>query len=236
MAEGPLRPGDAVRYDETTTRWFLAKICQVLNDDVVEVEYLNGHREEVDAAKVTPFTQYLQSRDRVLSLKRDDLCFVFYFETFDRLRKDRIDAMQAFLRDHAVRFSPEVWGPGVRVQLRPDDSVVEKSNRDIEFEALLPRWLEPHRLPPGSRDPLGFQSAAEKLANEFLPGLTVFTTRIGYYGFLAWAIETLNGMQLAPDALPRKQLFHRLDARSCSLRVRLPRQGGQRLPRDRAAE
>jgi hypothetical protein len=57
----------------------------------------------------------------------------------------------------------------------------------------VPRWLEPNRLPPGSRDPLGFQSHAERLANEVLPGLTVFTNRIGYYGFIAWAVARLNG-------------------------------------------
>jgi hypothetical protein len=65
-------------------------------------------------------------------------------------------------------------------------------------------------LPPGSRDPLGFQAYAEKLANNLLPGLTVFTSRIGYYGFLAWAIRELN--RLEEDRRVRaRERFHRLE-------------------------
>lgn len=208
-----LRSGSAVRYEQTAARWFLAVVRQVLGDSAVELEYLDGRREQVDAAKVTPLIPYLKSRGRTLSLKREALCYALYAKNFTRLRQDRIDAMQNFLRTHAVRFSPKEWGLGVRIQLRADDSVVapEKSARDLEFESLLPRWLAPHRLPPGSRDPLGFQNFAERLANEFLPGLTVFTTRIGYYGFLAWAIQTLNEGELKPGSPPRKELFHRLE-------------------------
>ena len=71
--EQSLQPGDVVRYAETTTRWFLGVARRVLKTRV-ELEYLNGHREEVDGARVTRFVDYLRTRDRVLSLKRDDLC------------------------------------------------------------------------------------------------------------------------------------------------------------------
>ncbi|VVB66883.1 Uncharacterised protein [uncultured archaeon] len=56
----------------------------------------------------------------------------------------------------------------------------------------LPKWLVSDSLPPSSRDPLGLQAGAEKLANRLLPGLTVFTYRIGYFFFLSWALRELN--------------------------------------------
>lgn len=56
----------------------------------------------------------------------------------------------------------------------------------------LPKWLVSDSLPPSSRDPLGLQAGAEQLANRLLPGLTVFTYRIGYFFFLSWALRELN--------------------------------------------
>jgi len=56
----------------------------------------------------------------------------------------------------------------------------------------LPKWLVSDALPPSSRDPLGLQANAEHLANQLLPGLTVFTNRVGYFFFLAWALRELN--------------------------------------------
>jgi len=104
------------------------------------------------------------------------------------------------------------WPPGTRIRIGLDASFVarEKPEIDSDLDALLPRWLEPNRLPPGSRDPLGFQSHAERLANEVLPGLTVFTSRIGYYGFIAWAVNQLNGERL-PATVSRREHFHRLE-------------------------
>jgi len=56
----------------------------------------------------------------------------------------------------------------------------------------LPKWLVTDVLLPSSRDPLGLQADAERLANRLLPGLTVFTNRIGYFFFLSWALRELN--------------------------------------------
>ena len=206
-----LQPGMLVRYDETTNRWFVAVVRQVI-EDKVELEYLSGNRETVPAWRVTPFLDYLQSRGRVLSLKRDDLCYVFYTLVLVRLSQNRIKKIQKLLRSHGLRFSPDEWKSGSRVQIWPDGSFIEPrvSDADREYQTLLPSWLEPRRLPPGSRDPLGFQNYAEKIADEFLPGLTVFTTRIGYYGFIAWAIRELNKTQVSRGDV-RRELFHRLE-------------------------
>jgi hypothetical protein len=54
------------------------------------------------------------------------------------------------------------------------------------------------------------QANAERLANELLPGLTVFTSRIGYYGFLAWAVQCVNDLP-CPDRQTRQERLHRLE-------------------------
>jgi hypothetical protein len=49
-----LQPGMLVRYDETTSRWFVAVVREV-SIHQVEPEYLSGQREIVPAKKLTPF-------------------------------------------------------------------------------------------------------------------------------------------------------------------------------------
>ena len=206
-----LRLGTAVRYNETSSRWFIAVVRQVSGPQV-DIEYVGGERETVPANKVEDLLFHLRARQRVLSLKREDLCHAFYGERLARLRQERADEMRLFLRRHGLRYQPEEWRADARIQIWPDDSRVAPgvSAAERAFEALLPKWLEPLRLPAGSRDPLGFQNAAERLANEFLPGLTVFTSRIAYYGFIAWAVRELNQRQQEPGSVLR-ELFHRLE-------------------------
>jgi hypothetical protein len=120
--------------------------------------------------------------------------------------------MQRFLRYHGLRFRPERWDANARIQIWLDGSSMAPgfSAADRALDGLLPKWLEPNRLPPGSRDPLGLQNWAERLANEFLPGLTVFTTRIAYYGFISWAVRELNQRQRKSGTILR-ELFHKLE-------------------------
>lgn len=212
-AERPaeLTLGTLVRYDETTTRWYIAKVRSV-ESETVTLEYLGGYREEVERARVCSFEAFLRGREQVLSRTREDLCQLLYRRRFERLPQSRLEEMQRFLRTNGLRYSPQDWPPGTRIRIGLDASFVarDKPQIDSDLDALLPRWLEPNRLPPGSRDPLGFQSHAERLANEILPGLTVFTSRIGYYGFIAWAVDRLNVENL-PATVSRRERFHRLE-------------------------
>ena len=210
-----LVPGCLLRYSETTSRWFIAVLHKILPKEI-ELKYLGDGRETVPIEKVESFTSYLQSRERVLSLRREDLCYALYGVALTRLRQDRAEQMKRFLRSHGLRFHPDKWTADARIQIWPDDSQVKAglSIADRELEALLPKWLEPQRLPAGSRDPLGFQNHAERLANEFLPGLTVFTTRIAYYGFIAWAVRELNQRMSQgkwPPGTILRELFHKLE-------------------------
>jgi hypothetical protein len=212
MIPHQLTPGDLIRYDATTTRWYLGVVRQVVSDSV-ELEFFWGARADVPLEQVTLFRDYLTGRQRVFSLKRNALCMAFFNEPLYRLRADRVQTIQEALRKHGLAFQPSKWPtPDTRVKIWPDDSVVlnKKLDKDTKFEALLPRWLESLKLPPSSRDPLGFQAHAEKFANELLPGLTVFTSRIGYYGFLAWVIQLLNE-QSCPNGQTRQDRLHRLE-------------------------
>lgn len=206
-----LNVGAAVRYNETASRWFIAVIRRIAGPEV-EIEYANGAKKTVSGDKVEDLLSHLGSRQRVLSLKREDLSYAFYGEHLERLRQERLEQMQHFLRKHGLQYHPDKWHADARIQIWPDASRVAPgdSAADRAFDALLPKWLEPHRLPAGSRDPLGFQNSAERIASEFLPGLTVFTSRIAYYGLIAWAVRELNERRREPGTVLR-EVFHKLE-------------------------
>ena len=198
-----LSSGQLVRYLETTTRWFFARVRRV-RDDEVELSFFDRSAPmKVTRAQVESLEAFLGGRERTWSRTRSQLTGFFYGREFERLRESRFREMQRTFRKAGVSFHPEEWPTAdTRVQLWLDSSVVERNGVDHQLEGLLPQWLEPFVLPTGSRDPLGLQAPAERLVNEILPGLTVFTFRAGYYGFLTWAIRSVN--ELARDAVPRR--------------------------------
>ncbi|MBR1214622.1 hypothetical protein [Bradyrhizobium sp. JYMT SZCCT0180] len=211
MSEDDLVAGISVRYNETSSRWFVGVLRKIFPTEC-ELEYLDGTVERVSIGKVESFAAYLRSRGRVLSLTRKDLSYVFYAQALERMRSSRANKIKHFLRSHGLQFHPEEWTVNERIQIWPDDSYVKtgSSATDAELKLLIPKWLEPQRLPAGSRDPLGFQNHAEQIANELLPGLTVFTTRIAYYGFIAWAVQKLGQSNRIPGGGQAEQ-FHRLE-------------------------
>jgi len=165
--------GSLIRYKAAAGRWHLGLVRHA-NGDSVEVEFFWGADQTVPLDRIKLFRDYLALRKRVLSLTRADLCSAFFNNPLFRLREDRVKKIHATLHQHGFDFQPTHWpSPETRVQISLDDSVVSgcTSKKDAQFEALLPRWLQPQKLPPGSRDPLGFQVHAERLANELLPGL-----------------------------------------------------------------
>lgn len=212
MKPSQLSPGDLVRYSVTNSRWYFGIVREV-DGDSVELEYSWGAVESVPLGQVALFRDYLDSRERVLSLERTALCEAFFGNPLYRMRDDRFQRIESSLRQHGIDFAPKHWPkPETRIKLWRDTSVVlgNSSDKDSKFAALLPRWLEPLKLPPSSRDPLGLQAHAERLANELLPGVTVFTSRIGYYGFLTWAIQFVNG-QTCPTGESRLNRLQRLE-------------------------
>jgi hypothetical protein len=205
--------GAFVRYLETTTRWYFA-VVRAAESDEIAIELFWGERMRVPAEQVQPVADLMASRTRSLSMNRSQLCQRFFGQDLLNLRQDRLKRMQSILRKHGYLFDPPArWpSPATRVRIWADRSVVggPVRPRDRGFEALLPRWLEPQRMPAGSRDPLGLQAYAERVADKLLPGLTVATVRIGYYAFLCWAIERVNERALS-RRVARREMLNRLE-------------------------
>ncbi len=198
-----LHPGQLVRYLETKTRWYFARVRRIRAAEV-ELTFFDGsHAQKVLATRIQAMDVFLAQRGRKFSCTRSQLTKFFYGRELERLRESRIREMKRALRKGGISYSPEEWRTvDTRIQLWRDDSFVERNGTDPVLAGLLPQWVEPFVLPTGSRDPLGLQAPAERLVNEVLPGLTVFTFRAGYYGFLCWAIRTVNGV--SRDAAPRR--------------------------------
>lgn len=206
-----LRSGQLVRYHETTTRWYFTKVRRVRADEV-ELSFFDGAGSTaVDRAQVESMDEFLGQRERTFSRTRSQLTAFFYGRAFERLREHRFREMKQALRKGGISFSPEEWpSPDTRIRLWLDGSIVEREGAEPDLAGLLPQWLEPFVLPAGSRDPLGLQAPAERLVNEVLPGLTVFTYRAGYYGFLTWAIREVNALprDMVPPRTPRREVLN----------------------------
>lgn len=206
--------GQLVRFHETTSRWYFARVRRV-RDEKVELSFFDGSVPmKVPRAQVESLEAFLGGRERTWSRTRSQLTGFFYGREFERLRENRFREMQRTFRKAGISFHPEDWPTAdTRVQLWRDGSVVERNGADLKLEGLLPQWLEPFVLPTGSRDPLGLQAPAERLVNEVLPGLTVFTFRAGYYGFLTWAIRSVNGLarDAVPPRTPRREVLNALE-------------------------
>jgi hypothetical protein len=202
-ADESLISGQLVRYFETATRWYFARVRRVRTEWIELAFFHKSAPIKVPRTEVEAMDAFLGQRERTFSRTRSQLTAFFYGREFERLREHRFREMKRALRKGGISFSPEEWPTAdTRIQLWRDGSFVERNGADPVLAGLLPQWIEPFVLPSGSRDPLGLQAPAERLVNEVLPGLTVFTFRAGYYGFLTWAIRSVNG--LARDALPRR--------------------------------
>ena len=207
-----LNSGQLVRYLETASRWYFARVRRIRGKNV-DLSFFDGTSVTAPRKQVHSFEEFLNSRKNTWSRTRSQLTENFYGRPLDRLRTHRFREMKRMLRNSGITFKPESWPSAeTRIQLWRDTSVVPRavSPRDRELASLIPCWLDPQQMPPGSRDPLGLQAHAEHIANKILPGLTVNTTRIGYYGFLCWAIEVVNHREPLTRAT-RREMLHQLE-------------------------
>lgn len=161
--DGRLSSGQLVRYIETTTRWYFARVRRV-HKNYIELSFFNGSAstKKVLHTQVETLDAFFDRRKRIWSQTRSQLALLFYAREFERLREHRSREMKRVLRKAGISFEPETWPTAdTRVHLWRDGSVVERNGVDHGLAALLPQWLEPFVLPSGSRDPLGLQAPAE---------------------------------------------------------------------------
>src|SRR4051794_32136122 len=132
MSPSPLVRGDLVRYQATTTRWHFG-IVRDVDGAAVDVEFFWDERQTVPLEQLIRFQDYLDARERVLSLKRTALCEAFFGDPLRRLREERVCKIQGTLRQFGLCFRPERWPtPTTRVQIWRDDSVVLADGRGKE--------------------------------------------------------------------------------------------------------
>jgi hypothetical protein len=158
-------PGTLVRFNDTTTNWFLAVVRKSWRDsdidcDLSRIQFLNGDEMQVQTQQLIPIISYLQGRRRTLSIERGDLCFRVYRTALSRVRPARIKAIQKLLRSHGLRYSPAEWGSSTRIRIEPDRSFLKVPQTgvkdDLEYSALLPRSA---RIPESCRGSCGSVSS-----------------------------------------------------------------------------
>lgn len=83
-----------------------------------------------------------------------------------------------------------------------------------------PSWVEASLDEPGSTDPLGYQTEADRIAEELLPGVTVQTRRARYLSFLCWAMDRTGNNPAEIDrweiALSIGEYLHHKGNTTCS--------------------
>ncbi|GIK36911.1 MAG: hypothetical protein BroJett011_07440 [Chloroflexota bacterium] len=207
---------ELVRIKTGSTYW-IAKIIAI-NENSLTVEYFgDGQQYQISRQEAVPFTEFLQQQKRARKLK------IVYNEFFgrllERMPRARLNELHQVLQEHGVAFDESVTRADDSFQMWPNTAHLTPRERQkwksstVLPETItlwLPKWLVVDPLPPYSRDPLGLQAGAGQLADDLLPGLTVFTNRVGYFFFLSWAIRELNrddGM----SASERRECLNRLE-------------------------
>ncbi len=214
MAAEGLGPGQLVVYREIKSQWNFARVKRVKGEQVVLTVFADKSDHIADRSQIQTIDEFFAERTRVFAVDRRRLTEIFYGRFIERLRPEKVSEMQKALRKGGLGFEPDEWpSPETRIRIWRDTSVVASTAGDQVLASLLPQWLEPFTLPSGSRDPLGLQAPAERLVNEVLPGLTVFTFRAGYYGFLPWAIRCVNELPASgvPNKHSRRDLLNALE-------------------------
>jgi hypothetical protein len=191
--------GELVRF-ETQDGSRVGKVIAVDERALTVKWFGDGRHYKVQRRDAIPFAQFLAQQKRPRKLKTVYAEF-FGGQPMRRMPRKRLDALHQVLREHGVHFEESVASANdyFRMWMNPAHLTRRERRQWMQSVVLpddvttwLPKWLVTDPLPPSSRDPLGLQADAVQLANHLLPGLTVFTNRIGYFFFLAWAVRELN--------------------------------------------
>jgi hypothetical protein len=191
--------GELVRCKDQDGIW-VGEIVAVDERALTVKWFGDGKRYEVPRSQTVPFAQFLADQKRARKLK------TVYAEFFggppkQRMTSKRLDALRQVLSAHGVHFEESrtraddffpMWMNPAHLTERERRQLARKSILPDAITTWLPKWLVSDPLPPSSRDPLGLQADAGQLADRLLPGLTVFTNRVGYFFFLTWAVRELN--------------------------------------------
>jgi hypothetical protein len=208
--------GELVRYKDRNKH----RVGEVVAADerTVTVKLFgDAKRREVPRSQAVPFAQFLAESG---TRKLKNVYAEFFGEgPQKRMPSKRLDELRQILNEHGVHFDESRTRADdfFRMEMNPAHLTQrereERARKSILPDAIttwLPKWLVSDPLPPSSRDPLGLQADAGRLADQVLPGLTVFTNRVGYFFFLSWAVRELNKRERLA-AGERRELLNRLE-------------------------
>jgi hypothetical protein len=177
----------------------------------------DSERREVPRSQAVSFAQFLAESG---ARKLKNVYAEFFGEgPQKRMPSKRLEELRRVLSEHGVHFDESrtraddffpMWINPAHLTQRERRQLADKSVLPDSITAWLPKWLVSDPLPPSSRDPLGLQADAGGLADRLLPGLTVFTNRVGYFFFLPWALREVNQRE-GLAAGERRELLNRLE-------------------------
>jgi len=194
----PIEAGELVRC-RNMERWWVGKVIKTTEGSLLVSECGSNRRWKVLSSQAVPFAQFLKRLRRARKLK------TVYAEFSDgvvleHMPQRRLRSLFQRLRTYGIDFDDAktrandyfpMWTNRAHLFGRKRTNPTSAS-LPAEVTDWLPKWLVAEDLPPSSRDPLGLQADAGKLADSLLPGLNVFTNRVGYFFFLPWLLEQLN--------------------------------------------
>jgi hypothetical protein len=194
----PIEAGELVRC-RNMERWWVGKVIKTTEGSLLVSEIGSNRRWKVLSSQAVPFAQFLKRLRRARKLK------TVYAEFSDgvvleHMPQRRLRSLFQRLRTYGIDFDDAktrandyfpMWTNRAHLLARKRANPTSAS-LPAEVTHWLPKWLVAEDLPPSSRDPLGLQADAGKLADSLLPGLNVFTNRVGYFFFLPWLLEQLN--------------------------------------------
>lgn len=208
--------GELVRCNTGAGPW-VGEIVNVSSKNLIVRWFGDEQNYQVPVQDAELFGQFLAKQKRARKLKT--VYSEFFGKSLKRMPQKRLDVFHEVLQEHGVAFDESVARIDEFFPMRMNQAHLTSQERKQlipelrlpeSITAWLPGWVVADPLPASSRDPLGLQADAGKLANTLLPGLTVFTNRVGYFFFLSWAIQELNQLPRL-TTLERRELLNRLE-------------------------
>jgi hypothetical protein len=208
--------GELVRCNTGGSLW-VGEVVKVSPENLIVQWFGDEQGYQVSIQDAELFGQFLAKQKRTRKLKT--VYSEFFGQSLKRIPQKRLFVFHQVLREHGVAFDESVarvddffpmWMNQAHLTSRERKQLIPELRLPESITAWLPSWVLADQLPASSRDPLGLQADAGKLANALLPGLTVFTNRVGYFFFLSWAIRELNQLPRL-TTFERRELLNRLE-------------------------
>ncbi|MBZ0175591.1 MAG: hypothetical protein K8F55_09960 [Candidatus Methanoperedens nitroreducens] len=189
--------GELVRFEaEYGPR---AGIVLQINPSKILIKGFDTNEYWLEKENLELYIDFIEGEGRARKLKT--VYEEFFGVRYNRMPSTNLETLLNILQKHGISYNPDAKRADDPFRMHRNKAYLTNTERTKysakpilgdEISRLLPKWIEPEELPSSSRDPLGLQAFAMHLADKLLPGMTVFTSRAGYFFFLSWALKSLN--------------------------------------------